>query len=179
MMVETKRTAKPLIVVVICVVIIVSVCIGFMYPTLCEYYRIPDFSDNGNVVYTPQAVRLPVEFHNEIFCIDTYMHWVYKLNSDEHKEILEDIETGNWTLMDDNLFNEVKEFDGFYGYKHILKNTLKKHECYVCVYDSNNDEIITTQSDYFISENNNYRSKWVIFLYDTETCKYYCIYATI
>lgn len=151
----------------------------FVYEPLCEEFSIPDFSDSGNPVYTPAGDHLPRKFHATIFSIDEYMHWVYKLNETEQKEILSDIENGNWSLMDENIYYRIKAFDGFYGGSKILSNSLLNHECYVCVYDPNQEKIMTNDADYFCDDDSVYHANWVIFLYDTETFKYYCIYATM
>lgn len=165
---------KKIIAIVSVYVVILGICAGLLYKPLCEVHSIPNFSNNGNVVYTPKGDHLPVKFHVTLFCIDNYMHWVYKLNDEEQNEVLEDIENENWTLLNESIFMKIKDFDGFYGGSEILKKRLLDHECYVCVFDPNKEQIITNEDEYFM-----YHSEWVIFLYDTQACKYYCIYATI
>ncbi len=151
----------------------------FVYEPLCEEFSIPDFFDSGNPVYTPEGEHLPRKFYVMLFCIDDYMHWVYKLNAEEQEDVLADIGKGNWTLLSEDVFYLVKGFDGFYGGSKILNKSLLDHECYVCVYDPHQEKIITNHSDYFCDDDSIYHTNWVIFLYDTETFKYYCIYASM
>ena len=151
----------------------------FVYEPLCEEFSIPDFHGNDNPVYAPGSEHLPDKFYVMLFGMDDYMHWVYKLNDEEHKDVLADIEKGNWTLMSKDVFYLSKEFDGFYGGGQILNKSLLEHKCYVCVYDPHQEKIITNHSDYFCDDDSVYHTNWVIFLYDTETFEYYCIYATI
>ena len=172
-----QKSSKKIISLVLVITICISVFGIFMYKPLCKEFGIPDFSDNGNIVYTPEADHLPIKFHVTIFCIDEYMHWVYKLNKDEQKEVLADIEKGNWTLLNEDIFCGIKDFDGFYGGGKILGKELLNHKCYVCVCDPYEDRIITNEDDYCYLYG--YHSQWVIYLYDTETYKYYCLYATI
>ena len=93
-------------------------------------------------------------------------------------QVLADIEKGNWTLLKEDIYWGIKEFDGLYGGGEILSENLLKHECYVCVYDPNQEQVITNRYDDYYYFNVGH-SAWVIYLYDTETCKYYCLYATI
>lgn len=140
---EKRNVAVTVICILIVVVIGVSVFVGVLYKPLCEIFSIPEFSGSGNIVYTPGEAHLPRKFHVTIFCIDEYMHWVYKLNTEEQEAVFADIENGNWTLLNDNIYYGIKEFDGFYGGGEILSKSILEHECYVCVYDPNQEQIIT------------------------------------
>lgn len=177
-----KKKRRNIAIAVICIllVVVIDICVFtcVMYKPLCKEFSIPEFSDNGNIVYTPGADHLPRKFHVTIFCIDEYIHWVYKLNEEEQKAVLTDIEKGNWTLLNEDIYWGIKEFDGLYGGGEILSENLLKHECYVCVYDPNQEQIITNKYDDYYYFNVGH-SAWAIYLYDTETCKYYCMYATI
>ena len=176
-----KKKKRNIAITVICILLViaidVSIFIGVLYKPLCEIFSIPEFLDSGNIVYTPKADHLPRKFHVTIFCIDEYMHWVYKLNKEEQNEVLADIENGSWTLLNEDIYYGIKDFDGFYGGGKILGKELLNHKCYVCVCDPYEDRIITNEDDYCYLYG--YHSQWVIYLYDTETCKYYCLYATI
>ena len=103
--------------------------------------------------------------------IDTFEYWVFKLSDSEKAEISKDIETGNWEKLNSN---HIERLDSFTSYYKIFGFLYKKHNCYICIYDRNNDVIITNSKNLIYLDT----SSWIIFLYDTETGKYYCIHQT-
>ncbi len=179
----TKNKKRIILGIIASVLSVITLCISVIgclaYKPLCEFFSIPDFSDIGNPVYTPQGERLPQKFHVEILCIDEYMYWVYKLNEEEQTAVLEDIEKGKWSELNESHYRSIKNFDGSYGAEEIFSENLLDHECYLCVYDPQEDMIITTSVNYFCDDNSVWHSSWVIYLYDTDTRNYYCMYATM
>ena len=158
------RFSKCLKVAIILIIIlsIFSYCFRSMFGRMSEYISELD------VVYTPDTV--PDRFYDKL-SIDTFEYWVFKLNDSEKAKISKDIETGNWEKLNSN---HIEKLDSFSDYIKILGFSYKRHDCYICIYDRDNDAIITNSENLMYFET----SKWIVFLYDTETGKYYCIHET-
>lgn len=60
-------------------------------------------------------------------------------------------------------------------YYDVLGYFYRYHKCYICIYDDQNNAVITNSNKTIYLET----TKWIIFLYDTETNKYYYIYQSL
>ena len=150
-------------VALIVVLSIFSHCIKIKFGTISDYIS------ELNVVYTPTTYAN--RFHYTL-SIDTFEYWVFKLSDSEKQEILKDIKTGNWEKLNSN---HIEKLDAFTHYTKVLGFTYKKHNCYICIYDRNNNIIITNSENWIHLDT----TGWIIFLYDTESEKYYCIHETL
>ncbi len=164
-MAKIKPTFSKCFKIIIVLIIIFSIfthCIKLKFGTLSEYIS------ELEVVYTPNTYAS--RFHQAL-SIDTFEYWVFKLSDSEKVEISKDIENGNWEKLNSN---HIERLDSFTRYYKVLGFLYKKHDCYICIYDRNNDVIITNSENLIYLDT----SSWIIFLYDTETGKYYCIHQT-
>ncbi len=161
---KNKTRVLKLLIAMIVVFSIVFHLLRITYGTINEY--ISDL----NIVYTPSSPARTYRYSN--ISIDIFEYWVFKLSDLEEKTVLNDIENGKWDELDSN---HIAKLDAFDYYNKILGKNYKKNDCYICIYDCKND-IIITDSENMIYEDT---TKWIIFLYDTETKKYYCIHETV
>lgn len=150
------------------VVLFFSIAVKWNEKITYELYSIQEYApDGGNVVYTPKPTQYPEEYYVDITSVNDNLYWIYQL--DENKSVLEDIESGDWSLMTNFHYNVIKEFD----YYDIFDEELKGKECYICVYVPFVNRIITNVLEIppceFI----------IVFLYDTESYKYYCYGVTV
>ena len=150
------------------VIVLIMVLSIFSHWFKLQFGMISEYISGLGIVYTP--VTYASRFHQDL-SIDTFEYWVFKLNDSEKMEISKDIEIGNWEKLNSN---HIERLDSFTRYYKILGFLYKKHDCYICIYDRNNDAIITNSENLIYLDT----SSWIIFLYDTETGKYYCIHQT-
>ena len=103
---------------------------------------------------------------------DIYEYYVFKLSNREEEIIIQEAENCNWSEMTSLHVNKLEHFE---SYNAFLDCTYRHHKCYICIYDEQNNQIITN------SDNDIYHDTtgWIIFLYDTETNKYYCVFQTM
>ena len=163
----TKLNKKTMIKFLI---ILVSLCLMFSFITRFAFGRINEYISELGVVYTPQ--KTAIRFHYQILSIDTFEYWVFILSDNEEKIILDEVENGNWSEMN---FNHIDKLEYFDEYKKIFGNSYKKHKCYISIYDIKQNEYITDSENEIWQDT----TKWLIFLYDTETKKYYCVHETV
>ena len=149
--------------IVLVLIILLSI---FSYCFRSKFGRISEYISELGIVYTPSTV--PDRFYNDELSIDTFEYWVFKLNDSEKEEISRDIKTGNWEKLNSNHIERLESF----SYYKILGFLYKKHDCYICIYDCNNNVNITNSKNLIYLDT----SSWIIFLYDTVSGKYYCIH---
>lgn len=158
------RTKKIIIILLVISQLLIGVNILF-------FGKINPYIVEQSVVYTPS--KYPSKFHYDIISIDEFQYWVFRLNNKEEQIIIQEAESGgNWTKMTGE---HVDKLDSFDHYIKIFGYLYRFHDCYICIYDDQNGEIITN------SENRIYldTTEWIIFLYDTDTNKYYCVLETM
>ena len=169
-MAKIKPTLCKSLKIVIVLVIILSISLSiFSHFIKSKFGTISDYISELDVVYTP--ITYASRFHYAL-SIDTFEYWVFKLSDSEKQEILKDIKIGNWEKLNSN---HIEKLDAFTHYTKILGFMYKKHNCYICIYDRNNNVIITNSENWIHLDT----TGWIIFLYDTETEKYYCIHETL
>lgn len=134
---------------------------GMYHSFSCRMQGVKDYADEGNVVYTPQT-QLPDEYYVDITSVNDNLYWIYELTEDENQKVLDDLGSENWSLMNENHYNLIEKVD----YYDIFGEELKTNVCYICIYVY--DEIITDDLSFPLDE------QVIIFLYDSERCKYYC-----
>ena len=158
------RTKKIIIILLVISQLLIDVnilCFGKINPYIVEQ----------SVVYTP--TKYPSKFHYDIISIDEFQYWVFRLNNKEEQIIIQEAESGgNWTKMTGEHADKLDSFD---HYIKIFGYFYRFHDCYICIYDDQNSEIITDSENLIYHDT----TEWIIFLYDTDTNKYYCIFQTM
>lgn len=158
------KTKKLIIFLVILILIGTTV-------SRCCFGNMNSYIEGLNIVYTP--TKTASRFHYTIMSIDIFEYWVFRLNNKEEKIIIQEAENGgNWSKMTDE---HVDKLDSFDHYIKIFGYFYRYHDCYICIYDDQNGKVITN-SDNRIYLNT---TEWIIFLYDTDTNKYYCVFETM
>lgn len=157
------RTKKLIIILLVISQLLIAInilCFGKINPYITEQ----------NVVYTP--TKLPSRFHYTIISIDEFQYWVFRLNNKEEQIIINEAENGgNWTKMTDE---HVDKLDSFDSYIKIFGYFYRYHDCYISIYDAQNGEIITNSENLIYLDT----TEWIVFLYDTDTNKYCCVFQT-
>ncbi len=123
-----------------------------------------------DIVFVPTSAA--ERFRYSVFSGDVFEYWIFELNDLEEKLVLKDIENGNWDKLRPN---HIEKLDSFNQYRKILGNKYKNRNCYICIYDCKNNEIITNSKNMVYEDT----SKWLIFLYDIEYNRYFCIHQTL
>ncbi len=142
----------------------------FIFSALWSYVGgINEYIAQLDIVYTP--TKPAFRFYYQIMSIDTFEYWIFKLNDKEEKKILDEVEEGKWSEVNSQHMGRLEDFE-YYG--KIFGEKYKDHESYICIYDEMRGNIITDSSSAIWEETAN----WIIFLYDTETNLYYCVYET-
>ena len=163
--IKLTNKMKILGVISLCLVLVISINFGVrvMFGTINE-----NIAELG-VVVTP--TKPANRFYYQIISIDTFEYWVFNLNERESEPIIEDIEDGNWTEMTSNHIDKLEYFE---YYDKIFKDDYKEHKCYICIYDELRGRIITSSENQIWEDT----TGWIIFLYDMDDSKYYCVYET-
>lgn len=160
-----KPTSKKLLK---CLIALLVVCSVLHFVIRVEFGGISEYISGLGIVYTPK--KPANRFYYELFSIDTFEYWVFKLDKKESAKVLEDINNGNWSEMSSEHIDKPEYFE---HYKKIFGNSYKNHRCYICIYDEGWHNIITDSN-----EDIKYTANLIIFLYDTDTNRYYCVYET-
>lgn len=134
-----------------------------------KYGKIDDVVIEADVVFTPE--RPADRFYYDLFSIDVFEYWVFKLEDEEKYNVLNEVENGNWSEM--TLFH-VGKIKSLYGGR-IFKKSFENHKCLICIYDKKSKTVINDSENEIWEDT----TKWIIFLYDTEDNRYYCIYETV
>ncbi len=150
--------------------LVVSICLVLSFVIRYAFGTINEYIAELGIVYVPQ--KPAIRFYYQIFSIDIFEYWVFKLSNEEEKIILDEAENGNWSEMNSEHIAKLEYFD---EYKKIFGNRYKKHKCYICIYDKSHKEIIS-DSDNEIWQDT---TKWIIFLYDVDSNRYYCVFETV
>ena len=163
----SKKQKRAIIVLLVIVVVIPSVfklggniCVGQLDESdVSEYY-----------IYTPTGV--PKEYKQRFIGVDSYAHWIFKLNKEEQILVTEDIESGKWVEATEDDIHYIREYtQGF------LPFYIDFNDCYVVYYDFNEDKIL---NDYkLVFGPDDYSTQTMIHVYDTQTHLYYCAYWTM
>lgn len=135
----------------------------------CYSGTINSYIQELNIVYTPTK---PAYKYYHWHWTDIYEYHVFRLSNKEEKIILQEAQNGNWSEMTTEHINKL---DSMEHYEEFLDAEYKKHKCYICIYDNNNQKIITN-SDF---DSYYYTISRIVFLYDTETNKYYYVYQSM
>lgn len=157
---KIRRANKKLIIIIVILISIEATALRCYLGTLNPY--ISDL----NIVYTP--TKPAYKFYHWHW-IDIYEYYVFRLSNNEEKIIIQEAENGNWSEMTSQHANKL---DNYEHYNEFLDYSYRYHKCYICIYDEQNNQIVT-DSDTNIPPNK------IIFLYDTETNKYYCVFETM
>ncbi len=160
---KIRPANKKLIIIIVILILIEATAFRCYLGTLNPY--ISDF----NIVYTPSK---PAYKFYHWHWTDIYEFYVFKLSDREEKIIIQEAENGNWSEMTSE---HIDKLDSIESYKEFLDYSYRYHKCYICIYDDQNGMVITD------SENDIYHdtTKWIIFLYDTQTNKYYHVYESV
>ncbi len=158
---KTKRNKKVLRILAIILVLILTAVAVYKY----YFGLITPYISDLNIVYTPTK---PAYRFYHWYWIDIYDYYVFKLSHKEEQIIIQEAENGNWSELSIKHIDKLDEAhcDEVWGYEY------KYHKCYICIYDEQNNQIVT-------DSDNNIPPDRIIFLYDTETNKYYCVFQTI
>ena len=151
-------------------VIVIVVIFAFSHLYRVTFGTINEYISDLGIVWSPSSPAN--RFHYSIISIDIFEYWVFSLNKSEKEKISNDLKDGNWNKLENN---HIDKLDYFSKYKTILGNSYKKHDCYICIYDCKNDEVITNSENMIFEDT----TKWIVFLYDTKTNKYFCIHQTM
>ena len=154
---KIRPANKKLIIIITALILIETIAFRCYSGTLNPY--ISDL----NIVYTPTK---PAYKYYHWHWTDIYEYYVFKLSNKEEKILLQEAEEGKWSELTPYHINELNYYEEFldYSYRH--------HKCFICIYDEQNNQIVT-DSDIDMPPNR------IIFLYDTETNKYYCVFQTM
>ena len=160
---KIKLANKKLIIIIVVLILIEATAFRCYSGTLNPYIK------ELNIVYTPTKPAYKYYHWN---WTDIYEYYVFKLSNREEEIIIQEAENCNWSEMTSL---HVNKLDHFESYNEFLDCTYRYHKCYICIYDEQNNQIITN------SDNDIYHDTtgWIIFLYDTETNKYYCVFQTM
>lgn len=157
---KIRPANKKLIIIIITLIIIEATAFRCYWGTLNPY--ISDL----NIVYTPS--KPAYKFHHW-YWIDIYDYYVFRLSNREEEIIIQEAEEGKWSELTSEHINKLDYYDYC---DEFLDYSYRYHNCYICIYDEQNNQIVT-DSDDDIPPNR------IIFLYDTETNKYYCVFQTM
>lgn len=157
---KIRPANKKLIIIIVILIIIEATAFRCYFGTLNPYIS------ELNIVYTPTK---PAYRFYHWYWIDIYDYYVFRLSNREEKIIIQEAENGKWSELTSEHIDKLEYFD---YYEEIWGNDYKKHKCYICIYDEQNNQIVTDSE-------NDIPSNRIIFLYDTETNKYYCVFQTI
>lgn len=135
----------------------------------CYFGTLNPYISELNIVYTPTK---PAYKFYRWYWIDIYDYSVFRLSNREEKIIIQEAEDGKWSELTPYHINKLDHYDYC---DEFLDYSYRYHKCYICIYDEQNNKIITD------SDNEIYHDTigWIIFLYDTETNKYYCVFQTM
>ena len=165
---EIKRTINKKILIIL--VLVVSICIAFSFVIRFAFGGINEYIPELGIVYVPQ--KPAIRFHYQILTPDIFEYWVFRLTDKEEKAILDGVEKGDWSEMNSHHINKLEYFD---GYEKIFGDKYKNHKCYICIYDDKENKVITDSKNIICEDT----TKWIIFLYDTESNLYYCVHETM
>ena len=133
----------------------------------CYYNTINPYIAELNIVYTPKKPAYDVYYWH---WTDISEHYKFRLSNREEEIIIQEAKDGKWAKMTDE---HIDMLDWYYN--EPLDNNYKNHKCYICIYDEQNNEIITDSLNDIVT----FPGDRIIFLYDTETNKYYCFFDTM
>ncbi len=131
----------------------------------CYFGTLNPYISELNIVYTP--TKPAYKFHRW-YWIDIYDYSVFRLSNKEEKIIIQEAEDGKWSELTSKHIDKLDSVDCSEVWGYIYRY----HKCYICIYDEQNNQIVT-DSDNDIPPNK------IIFLYDTQTNKYYCVFETM
>ena len=158
-----KPRTKKIIIILLVIFMLLSIAFKWYFGSLNPYIS------ELNIVYTPTK---PAYRFYRWYWIDIYDYSIFRLTNKEEQNIIQEAESGgNWTKMTDDHIEKLDCMD----YGDILGYSYKNHDCYICIYDDQNSEIITDSENLIYHDT----TEWIIFLYDTNTNKYYCIFQTM
>ena len=149
------------------VILVILILFGTTVSRCC-FGNMNSYIEGLNVVYTP--TKTAYRFHHWHWT-DIYEYLVFRLSNKEEKIILQEVENGNWSKMTSEHVDKLDSLE----YYDVLGYFYRYHKCYICIYDDQNNAIITNSDKTIYLET----TKWIIFLYDTETNKYYYIYQSL
>lgn len=154
----------------IAILVIITVVCGLNLVFRGCVGRLDESDVSEYCIYTPTGV--PREYKQRFIGVDSYAHWIFKLNKEEQHLVTEDIESGKWVEATEEDIHYIKEFStGFLPFNINFRN------CYVVYYDCNDKKIY---NDYkLIFGPDDYSTQTAIHIYDTKTHLYYCVYWTI
>ena len=157
-----QKTIKALC-IIIAIITVFSCTIKISFGDINEYIS------ELNIVYTPTGPAN--RFHYDL-SIDLFEYWVFNLTDKEEKLLFIDVENGNWSVLNSQHISKLETLE---HYNEILGYSYKKHDCYICIYDYHEDKIITNSDNQIYYDT----AGWIIFLYDTQASKYYCVFETM
>lgn len=148
--------------------IIILVILVFLEVTAfrCYFGTLNPYIKELNIVYTP--TKPAYKFYHWHWT-DIYEYYVFRLSNREEGIIIQEAENGNWSELTPYHINEL---DYYEHYDEFLDYSYRYHKCFICIYDEQNNQIVT-------DSDNDMPPNRIIFLYDTETNKYYCVFQTI
>lgn len=159
---KIRPANKKLIIIIVILIIIEATTFRCYLGTLNPYIS------ELNIVYTPTK---PAYRFYHWYWIDIYDYYVFRLSNREEKIIIQEAENGKWSELTSKHVDKLDsvDCDEVWGYLY------RYHKCYICIYDEQNNQIITDSDNEIYHDT----TDWIIFLYDTETNKYYCVFQTI
>ena len=160
---KIRPANKKLIIIIVVLILIEATAFRCYSGTLNPYIK------ELNIVYTPTKPAYKYYHWN---WTDIYEYYVFKLSNREEEIIIQEAENCNWSELTPYHINEL---DNYEHYDEFLDYSYRYHKCYVCIYDEYDKEIITDSSNNIARD----AYHWIIFLYDTETNKYYCVFQTM
>lgn len=159
---KIRPANKKLIIILVILILVEVTAFRYYFGTLNPY--ISDL----NIVYTP--TKPAYRFHRW-YWIDIYDYSVFRLSNREEKIIIQEAENGKWSEMTEQHIYKLDYMD----YDEFLDYSYRYHKCYICIYDIQHDVIITNYENDIPYAT----TQWIIFLYDTQTNKYYCVFQTM
>ena len=157
---KIRPANKKLIIIIVALILIETIGFRCYSGTLNPYIK------ELNIIYTPTK---PAYKYYHWHWTDIYEYYVFKLSNKEEKILLQEAEEGKWSELPPYHINEL---DYYEHYDEFLDYSYRYHKCFICIYDEQNNQIVT-------DSDNDMPPNRIIFLYDTETNKYYCVFETM
>lgn len=152
---------KKLIIAIVVLILIETTAFRWYYNTINPYIA------ELNIVYTPKKPAYDVYYWH---WTDISEHYAFRLSNREEKIIIQEFEDGKWSEM---TYEHTEILD--WQREEFLDNNYQNHKCYICIYDEQNNEVITDTLNDMVT----FPCDRIVFLYDTETNKYYCFFDTM
>lgn len=156
-----KPINKKLIIAIVVLILIETTAFRWYYNTINPYIA------ELNIVYTPKKPAYDVYYWH---WTDISEHYAFRLSNREEKIIIQEAKDEKWSEM---TYEHTEILD--WQHEEFLDNNYQNHNCYICIYDEGNNKIVTDS----INDTETILSDRIVFLYDTETNKYYCFFDTM